>query len=58
MSKILVFLNEVKREEQLFYSISNFLAKFSHKADIDKKDVNSIKSKAIKVADWCQFRYK
>lgn len=47
MSKILMFLNEVKREEELFYSISNFLSKFSHKTDIEKKDVVYIKSKII-----------
>ncbi|MBD5393075.1 MAG: hypothetical protein HDR71_02150 [Lachnospiraceae bacterium] len=47
MSKILIFLNEVTREEELFYSASKFLAKFSHKEDIDKTDVINIKSKVI-----------
>lgn len=47
MSKLLVFLNEVEREDELFYSISNFLAKFSNKAAIEKKDVVHIKSKVV-----------
>lgn len=47
MSKILMFLNEVKRENELFYSISSFLAKFTNKADIEIKDVTDIKSKVI-----------
>lgn len=47
-----MFLNEVKREEELFYSISNFLAKFSHKTDIEKKDVVYIKSKMIESGNF------
>lgn len=52
MSKLLVFLNEVEREDELFYSISNFLSKFSHKAAIKKKDVVHIKSKVIDVVHY------
>lgn len=47
MDKILIFLCEVKREEQLFYTISNFMAKFSNKEKFEKKDVTNFKSKVI-----------
>lgn len=51
MSKVLVFLNEVKREEQLFYMTSNFIAKFSNKEEFEKKDVDNFKSKVIRKDD-------
>ncbi|MBD5545762.1 MAG: hypothetical protein HDR01_16355 [Lachnospiraceae bacterium] len=47
MSKILIFLNEVKREEQLFHMTSNFIAKFSNEEKFEKKDVANFKSKIV-----------